>query len=150
MTTRIRAHGVAVRTPPGIEARIHRRPPTEPEESTHSVTHIANFPLPADRGDFGTGAVERMGRDDVLVVLVEFDAASATTALFEQRGLPRPRLGDFHPARLQRTLPGQSGAQWFFNTGDRAFSLYVVLGSHARRARLLPQVHEILDHVSID
>ena len=73
MTT-VRAHGVGVRTSPGWDARINRRPPTEPEETTHSVTHIGNFPLPRDRGDFGTGAVERMGRDDVLVVLVEFDA----------------------------------------------------------------------------
>jgi len=150
MTAYVRAHGVAVRTPAGCEARIHRRPPTEPDERTHSVTHVANFALPPDRGDFGTGAVERMGRDDVLVVLVEFDAASASTPLFANRGLPRPRVEDFHPAQLQRTLPGQSGAQWFFNTRGRAFSLYVVLGSHHRRARLLPQVRQILDDLTID
>ena len=150
MSTSIRAHGVGIRAPEGWEARIHRRPPTEAEETTHSVTHVANFPLPAHRGDFGTGAVERMGRDDVLVVLVEFDPESARTALFARRGLPRPQASDFHPARLQRTLPGQSGAQWFFNTGDRAFSLYVVLGSHTRRARLVPQVHHILDQLTID
>jgi hypothetical protein len=146
----VRAHGVAVRTPPGWEARIHRRPPTEPGETTHSVTHIGNFPLPPQRGDFGTGAVERMARDDVLVVLVEYDAASARTALFARRGLPHPTAGDFDPRKLQRTLPGQSGGQWFFNTGDRAFSLYVVLGSHTRRARLLPHVHHILDQLAID
>ena len=148
--TRVRAHGVGVHTPDGWEARIYRRPPTEPQETTHSVTHIANFPLPRDRGDFGTGAVERMSRDDVLVVLVEFDAESAKTALFARRGLPKPRAGEFDPRNLQRTLPGQSGGQWFFNTGDRAFSLYIVLGSHQRRARLLPQVHDILDRLAID
>ena len=148
--TRVRAHGVRVHTPDGWEARIYRRPPTEPQETTHSVTHVANFPLPRDRGDFGTGAVERMSRDDVLVVLVEFDPESAKTALFARRGLPKPRADDFDPRNLQRTLPGQSGGQWFFNTGDRAFSLYVVLGSHQRRARLLPQVHDILDRVAID
>jgi hypothetical protein len=146
----VRAHGVGVRTPEGWEARIYRRPPTEPEETTHSVAHIASFPLPRDRGDFGTGAVERMGRDDVLVVLVEFDTDSAKTALFARRGLPRPRLGDFDPHNLQRTLPGQSGGQWFFNTRDRAFSLSVVLGSHHRRARLLTQVQDVLDRLTID
>ena len=146
----VRAHGVSVRTTPGWEARIHRRPPTEPEESTHCVTHIGNFPLPRDRGDFGTGAVERMGRDDVLVVLVEYDADSVKTPLFARRGLPKPQPADFDPRRLQRTLPGQSGGQWFFNTGNRAFSLYIVLGSHQRRARLLPQVHHILDQLTID
>jgi hypothetical protein len=148
--TAVRAHGVAVRPPKGWEARIYRRPPTEPEERTFSVTHIGNFPLPPGRGDFGTGAVERMGRDDVLVVLVEYDAESAKTPLFARRGLPKPRITDFDPRQLQRTLPGQSGGQWFFHTGDRAFSLYVVLGSHHRRARLLPQVHDILDRLTID
>ena len=148
--TSVRAHGVGVRNLEGWEARISRRPPTEPEERTHSVTHIANFPLPARRGDFGSGAVERMGRDDVLVVLVEFGRDSVSTPLFARRGLPRPRAADFDPRKLQRTLPGQSGGQWFFNTGDRAFSLYVILGSHDRRARLLPKVHAILDELTID
>jgi hypothetical protein len=146
----VRAHGVAVRTTDGLEARISRRSPTEREERTHSVTHVANFALPTRRGDFGSGAVERMGRDDVLVVLVEFGADSVGTPLFARRGLPRPRVVDFDPRRLQRTLPGQSGGQWFFNTGERAFSLYIVLGSHHRRARLLPTVHSILDQLTID
>ena len=79
----------ATATPEAVEttvpyALVQRLP--EPEETTHSVTHIANFPLPRDRGDFGTGAIERMSRDDVLVVLVEFDAESAKTALFARRG----------------------------------------------------------------
>jgi len=148
--TSVHAHGVAIRTLDGWEARISRRPPVEPEERTHSVTHIANFPLPARRGDFGSGAVERMARDDVLVVLVEFGSDSAGTALFARRGLPRPSIADFDPRKLQRTLPGQSGGQWFFHTGERAFSLYVVLGSHHQRARLLPKVHAILDQLTID
>jgi len=148
--TSVRAHGVSVRELGGWDVRISRRPPTEPEERTHSVTHISNFPLPAQRGDFGSGAVERMGRDDILVVLVEFDADSATTPLFAQRGLPKPHAGDFDPRKLQRTLAGQSGGQWFFNTGTRAFTLYVVLGSHDRRARLVPKVNAILDQLTID
>jgi hypothetical protein len=61
-----------------------------------------------------------------------------------------PRAGDFDPRKLQRTLHGQSGGQWFFNTGDRAFTLYVVLGSHDRRARLLPHVLAVLDQLTID
>jgi hypothetical protein len=111
--------------------------------------HAANFALPAIRGDFGSGAVDRMRRDDVLVALLEFDPPSARTALFANHGVPRPRTDDFHPAQLQRVLPGQSGAQWFFNTGDRAFCLYVVLGSHHRRVRLVPHVHDLLDRLTI-
>ena len=146
----LRAHGLAVRTPPGWDARIHRRPPTVEGETTHAILHAGNFALPARRGDFGSGAVERMRSDDVLVVLVEYDEPSVHTPLFSNRGVPRPRASDFDPRGLQRTLAGQSGAQWFFNTGDRAFCLYVVLGDHHRRARLVPQVHDLLDQLTID
>jgi hypothetical protein len=148
--TALRAHGLEVRTLPGWEARIHRRPPTVEGETTHAVMHAANFPLPAERGDFGTGAVERMRGDDVLVVLVEYDEPSVHTALFANHGLPRPHAEDFDPRKLQRTLAGQSGGQWFFNTGDRAFCLYIVLGNHHRRARLVPHVHRLLDQLAID
>lgn len=149
MTT-LHAHGLAVAAPTGWEARIHRHPPTAEGETTHAVLHVANFPLPPRRGDFGSGAVDRMHGDDVLVVLVEYDTASAQTPLFANRGMPRPHPDDFDPRKLQRTLPGQSGSQWFFNTGDRAFCLYVVLGSHHRRARLVPHVHNLLDRLTID
>jgi hypothetical protein len=146
---RLAAHGLAVDTPPGWDARIYRRAQTDAGEDNHPVMHAANFALPAERGDFGSGAVDRMRGDDVLVVLIEYGADSADTALFANRGLPRPRATDFDPRMLQRTLPGQSGGQWFFTDGDRAFCLYVVLGNHARRARLVPRVHELLDRMSI-
>jgi len=146
---KVAAHRLAVDTPAGWDARIYRRDATDAGEDPYPVMHAANFALPAVRGDYGSGAVDRMRRDHVLVALLEFDAPSAKTALFANRGMPRPRADDFHPTQLQRMLPGQSGAQWFFNTGDRAFCLYVVLGSHHRRARLLPQVHNLLDRLSI-
>jgi hypothetical protein len=146
---RVAAHRLAVDTPPGWDARIYRRAPEDPEEQTHPVVHAANFPLPPSRGDFGSSAVPRMGGDDVLVTLVEYDAASARTPLFRNMGMPRPRPTDFDPRKLQRVLPGQSGGQWFFHIGDRAFCLYVVLGSHSRRARLVPHVHALLDRLSI-
>ena len=146
---RVAAHRLAVDTPRGWDARIYRRQQSEAGEMSYPVMHAANFPLPGIRGDYGSGAVDRMRHDDVLVVLLEFDQPSAQTALFANRGMPRPRADDFHPAQLQRVLPGQSGGQWFFNTGDRAFCLYVVLGSHHRRARLLPHVHDLLDRLAI-
>lgn len=146
---RVAAHRLAVDTPRGWDARIYRRSQSEAGEVNFPVMHAANFALPAIRGDYGSGAVDRMRGHDVLVVLIEFDGASAQTALFANRGLPRPNADDFHPAQLQRVLPGQSGSQWFFNTGGRAFCLYVVLGSHTRRARLLPQVHDLLDRLTI-
>ena len=146
---KVAAHRLAVDTPHGWDARIYRRAQTEAGEQNLPIMHAANFALPAIRGDFGSGAVDRMRRDNVLVVLLEFDAPSAKTALFANHGVPRPRADEFHPAQLQRVLPGQSGGQWFFNTGDRAFCLYVVLGSHHRRARLVSHVHNLLDRLTI-
>ena len=146
---KVAAHRLAVDTPHGWDARIYRRHRSEAGEVSYPVMHAANFALPLVRGDYGSGAVDQMRRHDVLVVLMEFDESSAGTALFANRGVPRPRSEDFHPAQLQRLLPGQSGGQWFFNTGNRAFCLYVVLGSHSRRARLLSQVHDLLDRLTI-
>ena len=50
---------------------------------------------------------------------------------------------------VQRPLPGQSGAQYFFTEADRAFCLYVVLGSHARRRQLVPEVNLVLSTLSL-
>ena len=38
------------------------------------VLHAASFALPAERGDYGSGAVEVMGGSDVLVCLLEHPA----------------------------------------------------------------------------
>jgi hypothetical protein len=114
------------------------------------VLHAATIPLPASRGDYGTGAVELLGPGDVLVALVEHGEAAAGTPLFERSGFPTPSAADFHPRGLQRTIDGQSGAQWFFHVGRRAFCLYVVLGSHAWRARLVPRVRELVDALVIN
>ena len=147
---RLRAHGLSVAPPRGWDVSIYRRRPDGDGATTHPVLHAATVPLPPGRGDFGTGAVELLGADDVLVALVEYDGASAATPLFRRQGLPRPRAADFHPRGLQRTLPGQSGAQWFLTWRGRPFCLYVVLGSHARRALLVPKVHELLAALTVE
>ena len=86
----------------------------------------------------------------VLVVLFEYEPAAAHTPLFRATVRPAPKVGDFHPDQLQRTRRGQSGAQWFFTERNRPFCLYVVMGGHAQRARLLPQVRALVDHVVIE
>lgn len=155
----LHAHGLGVELPPGWEARIYRREAApglatasaDPVgATTHSVLHAANFPLPEQRADFGGGAVEAMGPGHALVVLVEYDPASAKTALFARRGLPRLRPEQFSPATLQRALPGQAGSQSFFSVNRRAFCLYVVLGSYDRRKTLVPMVNSVLEAVVID
>lgn len=155
---RIAAHGLAVDTPAGWDARIFRRRSEGLQAGAHGgraptdhpVLHVANFPLPEERGDFGSGAVELMRSPHVLVALLEYHQEAARTALFSPRGMPR-RLdsGDFDPNALQRTLAGQAGAQRFFSEGGRAFCLYVVIGSFARRAPLVSEVNATLGRVEI-
>jgi hypothetical protein len=156
---RLNGQGLSVDVPDGWDGEIFRRDPdpaidadltseTRPE-LTGAVLHVANFPLPSQRGDFGSGAVEVMRRQDVLVVLKEYDPESAKSALYRHR-LTLPLDADiFDPQRLQRVLPNQGGAQVFFSEAGRAFCLYIVLGSFRLRARLLPEVNALLKTLEI-
>jgi hypothetical protein len=145
----LRAHGLAVRVPRAWDARVYRRDPEEQDERTFPIVHAGTFALPRDRGDYGSGAVDVMGPDDVFVCLLEQDPEAVGTALFRPKGMPRIKASDFGAGALQRTLTGQSGAQYFFSTERRAFVLYVVLGSHARRVRLVPKARELVAGLGI-
>lgn len=116
----------------------------------HAVLHAASFPLPAQRGDYGSGAVDRMVGEDMFLALLEFHPDSARTPLFAQRGMPDD-LGaqSYRTDQLQRTLPGQAGVQRFFSVDGRAFCLYVVLGAFSRRAALAPRVGQVLAATTI-
>lgn len=148
--------GVSVDLPPGWEAEFIRRAPdpaplgtTTPEE-TYAVLHIANWPMPTERGDFGSGAVEVMRSGDVLVILAEYGPENLGTALFKRVGVPWPLdAADFDKNRLQRPLPGQGGLQQFFAESDRAFCLYVVLGNLADADQLVGTVNALLETVAI-
>ena len=143
---RLAHRGLALDVPHGWDARIYRRREVATEEeTTHAVLHAANFALPSDRGDYGSGAVELMGPAHALVVLLEHHPSAVGTALFANRGVPRELTAElFSPHMLQRTIAGQAGTQVFFHDGGRAFCLYVVLGSHRNRARLVPRVNDLL------
>ena len=146
----LQAQGLSVALPPGWEAQVRRRAQAA-GTTTPAVLHAANFPLPPERGDFGGSAVEVMSADHALVVLIEYERESARTALFAQPGPPASLPPQsFRPETLQRTIPGQAGAQVFFHAKDRAFCLYVVLGSFGRLTRLLPMVNTVLRTITID
>jgi hypothetical protein len=156
--------GITVVVPSGWEAEIYRRSPQRIDygddvpvsrrfqESTRSIVHIANFPLPEKRGDYGSRAVEIMGDQDVLVILFEFEPGSAGEPMFAADGLPRPvRAADFDPNQMQRPLPGMAGMQRFFNVdGERAFCVFAVIGSFAARRELAPVVDEVLAGITIE
>lgn len=149
---KVRAQGIALEPEPGWEVRIRVRPadPAAPGGRPRAVLHAATVPLPESRGDFGGGVTALLGPDDVFITLFEYDPTATTTPLFATRGLPAPIAPDFSPRQLQRTIPGQSGRQWFFRQGGRAFCLYVVLGSHARRVPLVSRANALLATLDLD
>ena len=155
---KLQSHGIETDLPPGWEGRIGLR--TTPSADTrsigdasevpHPIVHLANFALPEQRGDFGSGAVDLMGADDVLVVLFEYGPECANTALFQRQGIPAnltPSM--FSSSALQRTLPGQAGCQIFFTENGRAFCSYTVLGRQSSARRVLPQANDTLSRTRI-
>ncbi len=157
---RLRAHGLSVAVPPGWHARIDRRVEAQvaapgtgsiPVSGTvHPVLHLATVPLPARRGDYGSGVVETMGRNDVFVCLAQFDAEAGATELFADGELPLVRAVDFSPTAQQRVIPGMCGTQRFVNVRGRAFCVYVVLGSWRGRAGLVPLANRAIDAIDLD
>ncbi|MGI9606983.1 MAG: hypothetical protein ACR2P0_12665 [Acidimicrobiales bacterium] len=161
--TPLNGGGVTVGLPSGWEGEIFNRAPVVDGRSLQSegagagsgevarnVMHLANFALPAERGDFGSGAVELMNSGAVMVILFEHGPESVDTPLFARSGIPTLDPSEFHPQQMQRTLSGQSGRQIFFNASGRAFCLYVVLGSHRQRSVLVPLVNQVLASLVID
>lgn len=170
---KLTGHGIAAGLPRGWEGAIVRQSPVnlagsrfysmreegEPADGALAgatvleslpVVHLANFPLPADRGDFGSGAVDVMAASDVFVSLLEYGPENVGTPLFSRAGIPTALHTDqFHPLSLQRTLPGQAGYQEFFTTGGRAFCLYVVLGNRMNARALVAAVNTVLSSIEI-
>jgi hypothetical protein len=151
---RMTGSGLSVDLPTGWEGMIGRAGGVAPQGTDASmirpptVAHMANFPLPSVRADFGAEVVETMRIGDVFVVLFEYPG-SASTALFAAEGVPRLTARDFDPDTLQHRMPGQSGLQRFFHVAERAFCLYVVVGSHLDRADVIAQLNGLLESLEI-
>ena len=125
-------------------------PSLESSDASLVVVHAANFSLPTERGDYGSGAVEIMDRNGIFAALVEFDNVSATSKLFAHEGFPtRLDPADFAPDQLHLSLPGQAGLQQFFHVGSRAFCLYAVIGSYSMRGLLVPELNRLLSGLSV-
>jgi hypothetical protein len=165
-------YGITTTLPDGWEGRIMKRADPVPGQSaspspaflsaataagspsadqTFPVMHLANFAIPDDRGDFGSGAVELMGPSNLFITLFEYGPEQIGQALFSTQGLPRQLSAhDFSPSALQRTITGQSGCQRFFTEAGRPFCLFVALGSHDNRAALVTQANTALATIVVD
>lgn len=148
---RLQSAGMSVDLPAGWEGEIGRGGEMAPQGISRrpTVAHFANFPLPVERADFGAEAVEMMRTGDAFVALFEYGVESADRPLFSHRGVPRIQARDFDRNALQHGLPGQSGLQRFFTVDGRAFSLYVVVGSHLDRADVIDEINQLLDSVTL-
>jgi hypothetical protein len=146
----VSAYGVSVTAPPGWDVRA-RRGDAIGSETAHVVLHGATFPLPAERADYGDGAVQLMRATDVFVALVEFAPESAKTALFGAQGWPAP-LGadDFSRTALQHPLPGQAGVQRWFTVSGRPWCLYTVIGAWERRRELAASANVFVSGISVE
>jgi hypothetical protein len=164
-------YGITTTLPDGWEGRIMKRaapaagesgapspkfsvaapPGAPPADQTFPVMHLANFAIPDDRGDFGSGAVELMGPSNLFITLFEYGPEQVGQALFSTQGMPRQlAASDFNPSALQRTITGQSGCQRFFTEVGRPFCLFIALGSHDNRAALVTQANAALATIVID
>ncbi len=165
-TPSLTGHGFSISPPPGWEGRIYRR--TEPAtpnsphaaaagagsrgwlgEQTLPVVHLADFALPAIRGDYGSGAVERMRHSNIFLALLQFGPECLGSALYRPVGRPKVEASRFNPNGLQRILPGQTGAQYFFTENDRPMCLYVVLGNQKGVPAMAAQVNDVLDSIEV-
>ena len=151
----LRGYGLNVRLPQRWEGRVYQRPAPSGAaaavgEQVHPVLHLANFALPPDRGDYGTGAVETMGAGDIFIALLEFGSDCLGTALFAPVGRPHPRPEQFDPNALQRRVAGQAGFQAFFTETNRPLGLYVVLGSYRAARTLCAEANRLLDGVEVE
>jgi len=144
------AAGLRLELPVGWEARIRRQVASQPGRPGNVLLHASTIPLPEQRGDFGSGVVERLGPDDAFIAMMEYDGKDASAVLFRSGRLPSPRPSDFSPDVLQRTRAGNTGAQWFFAVSGRPFSLHAVLGSHARRAPGAAKVDRLLRGLTVE
>ncbi|WP_108664254.1 hypothetical protein [Euzebya rosea] len=154
------AHGFRVALPDKWEGavqrgRIDERVAARAREAgrpvhTPPVLHLTSASLPEVRGDFGSGAVDLLGDDDVFIALIEYGPENLGTALFDTGRMPRRlSVADFAPNGLQRAIAGQSGTQVFCTEAGRALCLYVVLGGHWQARRLLPRVNDALSRIDV-
>lgn len=132
-------YGITVDLPPRWEGRIYKRPEGDP------TLHAGNFPLPVEDGDFGSRALSAMRDDGAFMVVTEYERKLARTGLFSPTApAPLPATTELNPWALLRVRRGQFGIQRFMTIGDRAFCVYLVVGSVPSPSALLAEVNGVL------
>jgi len=130
---RIARYGVSVTVPARWYGRIYERPGGLP------ILRTANFRLPVNDDDFATKATRRMGRQGILIILLE-----SNTKNFKQARLPiQIRRADFLP-RFKGVPLSHAFAQRRFSTRNRRFSLWVEFGQRKPSQAMLSRANVVL------
>jgi hypothetical protein len=147
---RLAAYGIEIELPRGWDGRIYRRPGAD------ATLHAANFPLPHDDADFGSGALAHLPGHGAFLALKEYRAGphlKPGVGLYASRSVSLPlNASDFNPRALQVGRPRQAGFQHFFTaSGDRPFCLYAVIATPPVPFGLAPfgvRAGEQINHLS--
>ncbi len=147
--TRLASHGIGIDVPKGWEGRIFV-PDLDPPAINLPILHLTDAVLTVERSSYAPELAARAGGSGTLLALLEFDHTLANVGLYGPRGLHLPLTrGRFHHRALQFPSRVQEGHQRFFSEGDRAFCLYVVLGTGRGVDRRLGQVNRALASLEI-
>jgi hypothetical protein len=147
--TQLAAHGIGIQVPTGWDARILRRSAVDATERSRTVVHLASFPIPEGRGDFGVGVTGLMRSGDAFLSLFEYGPEALDTPLFASQGMPRLTVDLFTSRLLPRTRPGQVGCQLFFTVNRRPFRLYVVVSGRLHLRSVIPQMNRMLQALDL-
>jgi hypothetical protein len=148
---RISNLGITIEAPVGFDVEIFSRPDDTGRYSADApaIVHAANFWLPRERSDFGHEVVQNMRLMDVFLAVIEYGPDAAGKRLFSASGVPKLDSESLSRDAVMGSASGQTGAQHFFHVGDRAFSLYAVVGAHRLRSRSVPLLAALLDSLEV-
>ena len=165
--TDLAAHGIEVTLPAGWEGRVFRRPlagevargrgrrraRAAGGDHQRGACTSSTIALPLGIGDFASGAVDKLGSDDVLIVLFEYDAGERRHSRCSRRaGPPAHAHGRrLQPQRLQRAdpRPGRR-AEVLPRPGPRVLPLRGDRLVRRAGSELVKRVNEVLATLTIE
>ncbi len=134
----IDAYGIHFQLPYDWSSRVIA-PMSDGDESSGVGIHAGSFAIPLDGASYGITMMSQLGPLDIAFALLEMlpDGELQPGQGIYASVPPVLAALQFDPASLQVVREGQLGAQAFFATSQRAFSLYAVMGSALAAKNLL-------------
>ncbi len=123
----ISSYGISIDLPQGWEGRIFVNPPQDDGSLCFPRLHAGNFPIPLDGTGFAFEAIREMGKEDVLLALVEYSPRRADKPAFASKTLSPIQASQLQSNAFHGPRPDYvSAVQVTFTLSGRPFCLYVV------------------------